>query len=106
MTGRHTHPTGEDPKGRILIVDDDRDFADSLVAILKAHGYELAVAENGDEAREVVEKHAVQVALLDICLGSESGIDLARELRTIRPELVCIMMTGYADTNGAVAALR
>jgi two-component system, cell cycle sensor histidine kinase and response regulator CckA len=92
--------------GRILIVEDDADFADSLVELLEDDGYQVRVARAAGEVLSVLEDFEAQIALLDIRLGRESGLALIPELREIRPDLVCIVMTAFADLETAVEAVR
>ena len=66
---------------RVLVVDDDADQAGSIQDLLEARGYETAVAGNAAGARDLVQRFAPHVALLDIALGRESGLDLIGPLR-------------------------
>jgi signal transduction histidine kinase len=103
----HEPTTARVPPGRrILVVDDNRDFADGLETILTLEGYEVAVAYSARQARAVVEDFDARVAILDYRLGQETGVDLVAPLRRSRPDLVCILATAYADLDSAVHALR
>jgi DNA-binding NtrC family response regulator len=89
-----------------LIVDDDRDHVTALRNLLGLHGYEVEIARSADAAKDVARRFDAQVALLDIRLGRSSGLDLIEPLRQPRPGLAFVAMTGYADTDMAVEALR
>jgi PAS domain S-box-containing protein len=89
---------------RILVVDDERDFVETLEDILQSKGYQVAVACNPDEALRQIQARP-PVALLDIRLGRSSGIDLLAALRAASPDLIAVMMTAYADVETAVQAL-
>ncbi len=91
---------------RVLIVDDDRDFVETIEEILATRGYQVTVAGSTDEARLRAQDSSAEVALVDIRLGRANGIDLLSELRIRRPGLVCVMMTAYADVETAVRALE
>ena len=91
---------------RILIVDDDRDFAGSLVALLEPRGYRLEQAHGIAAACRIVRGFDAQLALLDIRLENESGLELIPKLKDIRPEILCVMITAYAEVDSAVAALQ
>lgn len=94
---------------RVLIVDDDQDFAGSLAALLEMEGYVIAVAHDGAGARARVEAMAAEapgVALVDIRLGREDGVALATELGRIRPDLLVVMVTAYASVPTAIRALQ
>lgn len=91
---------------RVLIVDDDNDFADSLAEILEGHGYRTVTAYNSSTAFNHMETFDPHVALIDMRLGVERGTDLIEGLRARRPDIVCILMTAYAALDSAVQALR
>lgn len=94
---------------RVLIVDDDQDFAGSLAALLEMEGYVIAVAHDGAGAKARVEAMAAEapgVALVDIRLGREDGVALATELGRIRPDLLVVMVTAYASVPTAIRALQ
>ena len=95
-----------DGRGRILLVDDDPDLLSSLTDLLQPAGYEVAVANGIESARRVAAEFEPDVALLDIKLGPDSGIDLIATLKRQRPDLAFLIMTGHADTEFAVRALR
>jgi PAS domain S-box-containing protein len=93
-------------RGRVLLVDDDLDFLNSLSDLLQPEGYEVAVANGVETARRTAAAFEPDVALLDIRLGPANGIELMASLKQQRPDLACVIMTGYADTEFAVRALR
>ncbi len=92
--------------GRILIVDDEVDFAHSLMDILETRDYQVRVAHSALQAQEEIAVFDAQVALLDVRLGSDSGIDLISQLRETRPALLCVMMTAFAAVETAVKAIH
>ena len=91
---------------RVLVVDDDRDFADSLRNLLTLEGYEVATAYSAPKAEEVIEDFDAQVAILDYRLGQANGLDLVAPLTRRRPELACIISTAYGEIDTAIQALR
>ena len=93
-------------RGRILLVDDDPDILNSLSDLLEPEGYEVAVANDVESAHRTNTAFEPDVALLDIKLGPANGIELIATLKRQRPGLACVIMTGYADTESAVRALR
>jgi CheY-like chemotaxis protein len=68
---------------KILVVDDDPDFQVIMRRMLEAEGYDVATAENGDQALEVVRKTArPDVMLLDVMMATTlEGVDVAREIK-------------------------
>lgn len=91
---------------RVLIVDDDRDFADGLADFLNLHGYRAEVAYDADEALARCETLEPGIAIFDIRLGVGSGLDLMQRLQDQRPELLSIAATGYANIETAIEAIR
>jgi PAS domain S-box-containing protein len=93
---------------RVLIVDDDVDFADSLNDMLAEEDYRVAVAHSADEAMTVAAAFRPQVALLDIRLqmGSADGLDLLASLNEQLPDLKGIIVTAHADVETAIKAVH
>ena len=91
---------------RVLLIDDDRDFADGLYDLLEPRGYRIDVAYTAEEARRRLADFDAQVALVDVRLGAQSGVDLARELKRIRPDALCVMVTAHADLHNTIASLQ
>jgi DNA-binding response OmpR family regulator len=67
---------------RVLVVEDERDFADSLAEGLRGEGYAVDVAYDGDDARVKAAVYPYDVVTLDLSLPGMDGRDLCRELRT------------------------
>lgn len=91
---------------RVLLIDDDADFAAGHADFLEEFGYEVKVAHDDQRARETVSTFDPQIALIDLNLGNSNGIDLINVLREKSPALICIMLTGNADMESAIEALR
>ena len=89
----------------ILIVDDNEDIRANIKDILDDMGYEVDTAEDGPSALERVRERSYDVALVDFKMPGMDGAELYREIRRIRPEIVAIMITAYAGSNGAQLAL-
>jgi signal transduction histidine kinase len=91
---------------RVLIVDDDVDFAESLGDILEPKGYAIAIATTPAQAHEALHRFDPQVALVDVRLGAANGAQLISGLKRSLPTLSCITMTAHGDIGSAVEALR
>ena len=81
--------------GRILIVDDHVDSAETLNLLLTHSGYETFLAHNGESAIQVAKEHKPKVALLDIGLPDMNGYELARALREMLPPIRLIAISGW-----------
>ena len=91
---------------RILIVDDNADFAESLAVILETHDYEVRQACVPEEARAILSDYPADVALIDVRLGHVDGLDLMAHFKSVRPQIVCLMITAFAETDSVIKALR
>lgn len=98
---------GDEPRdGRILAVDDDVDLVEGLADVLRTRGYEVRTANSAVRAHEIMEDFEPEVALLDIRLGKSNGLDLITSLKEIQPDMYCVMITGNADKESAITALK
>jgi two-component system, NtrC family, response regulator HydG len=93
-------------RGKILIVDDELSVRDSLNKWFREEGYEVHVAEDANEALTRMAENKFDAALLDIKMRGTDGIQLQKKLHEIDPEMVSIMMTGYASVETAVEAMK
>jgi PAS domain S-box-containing protein len=97
---------GREHARKVLVIDDDRDFADSLSSLLTFEGYVVEKAYDAAAAHVTLARFRAEVALIDIRLGASSGIDLIGAFRQRRPDIICVMMTAYASVDTAVEALQ
>ena len=95
-----------DVQDKLLIVDDELSVRDSLGKWFREEGYEIGTAESASEALTRMAENHWDVALLDIKMRGTDGIELQRRLHEMDPDLIVIMMTGYASVETAVAALK
>lgn len=91
---------------RVLVVDDDMGMLQTTADILDARGYQVAVAEDGARAIELVRETCFDLALLDIKLPGMNGVETYRELKKISPAIRAVMMTAYAVENLVTEALE
>lgn len=93
-------------KTKILIVDDERDIVELLEDLLLQKGYDVAKALTRAEAKAQIEAFKPSIMLLDIKLPDGDGVDFLKELRPEHPDLDVIMITGLADKEIALEALK
>jgi two-component system, NtrC family, response regulator HydG len=96
----------EASKGKLLIVDDEFSVRDSLGKWFREEGYDIATAENAQEALARLAEGKSDLALVDIKMRGTDGIELQRRMQEIYPDMLVIIMTGYASVETAVAALK
>ncbi len=90
---------------RILIVDDDETVRSMLTRMLGRNGYECESAGNGAEAREALANASFDLALCDLNMPGESGLELVEHVASAHPETATIMVTGADDSEIAEKAL-
>jgi len=93
-------------QGKLLIVDDELSVRDSLGKWFHEEGYEVATTENASDALTRLAEQRWDAALVDIKMHGTDGIELQRRMHEVDPELIVIMMTGYASVETAVTALK
>jgi two-component system nitrogen regulation response regulator GlnG len=92
--------------GRILIADDDSLMARLLGSVVSREGLTPLLAKDGTEALQLVRAGDPDVLLTDIRMPGMDGMELMRKAKEIDPELPVILITGFAQVQGAVEALR
>jgi two-component system, NtrC family, response regulator AlgB len=91
---------------RILIIDDEPNIRRTLRVALEAHGHEVEEATTATEAFAAVEARPADVALVDLRLGQDNGLDLVGPLLEQAPRMAIVMITAYASVDTAVEAMR
>ncbi len=79
----------------VLLVDDDRDFCDSLYDILRQHGFRVGIAGSADQATRQFRGHEFQVVIVDWCLPDANGLQLLQRIRDERPVARTVLLTGH-----------
>ena len=90
----------------ILIVDDEAIMRESLRDWLTDSGYQVEIAEDGEQALKTIGKQDFGVAILDLRLPGKNGIEVLREAKEKRPYLKGIIITAYASVPTAVEAMK
>jgi DNA-binding NtrC family response regulator len=95
-----------EPKGRILIVDDEANARAALSEILREEGYETETAGDGFKALGKLGSFAADLVLTDLKMPGLDGIGLLREVRTASPSAVVVVMTAFGTIDSAVEAIK
>jgi DNA-binding response OmpR family regulator len=82
---------------KVLVIDDDRDLADSLVELLDLHGYRAAAAYGGDEGLRRFQAESFDVAIVDVRMPGKTGIECAGEISRLNPRVRVLLMTAFRD---------
>ena len=90
----------------ILLIDDDDSLRRTTRIALEAMGHQVAETRKGSQALELLGHRIFQVALLDLHLGKEEGLELLPQLLALAPSLQVVIITAYATIETAVEAMR
>jgi DNA-binding response OmpR family regulator len=82
---------------RVLVVDDEQDFLDSIVKRLELRGIEVDGVGTGAAALELLASKQVDVVVLDIKMPGMDGIEVLRQIRVSHPGIEVIVLTGHAS---------
>lgn len=99
---------------RVLVIDDDRDHAESIVDILSMRGDHVEAAFSGEEGVEIFKRKDFDIVFMDVKLPGMNGVETFFEFKKIRPDARVMMMTGFsleqlitqAIENGALGVLH
>jgi DNA-binding response OmpR family regulator len=86
---------------KLLIVDDDKIFLDTLRQRLLLRGIEVLAATSGREALEIFRKEQADAVILDVSMPEMDGLQTLREIRALDPELPVLLLTGHASMRTA-----
>jgi two-component system response regulator RegA len=90
----------------LLLVDDDAVYRERLAKAITARGYEVRIAADAEAAVTLAEGDSPELAVLDLRMPGESGLDLLRRLKAIDPTTRVLMLTGYGSIATAMEAVR
>ncbi|MFZ5867605.1 MAG: sigma-54-dependent transcriptional regulator [Thermodesulfobacteriota bacterium] len=91
---------------RILIVDDEKDFCDILLHLLKREGFSPLVAHDGETALEMTRAGMPDALLLDVKMPGIDGLEVLRRAKKLDADLPILMITAYGGLDGAVQAIK
>jgi len=92
--------------GPILVIDDDASIRDGCALILTKQGFIVDTARNGAEGLEMIRQKQYALLLLDLKMPGLSGIEVLERIQQRAPELLVIVITGYATVEAAVDAMK
>jgi DNA-binding NtrC family response regulator len=93
-------------KFRVLIVDDEAEFVDTIVKRLKDRGLEVEGAYNGQEALDLLGHKDFDVCILDYRMPGMDGIETLREMKKRKPMMEVIMLTGHGSVESGIQGLQ
>ena len=96
----------DNPKARILAVDDEPIVLDSFRKILVLAGYSVDTVETGPEALSLVRNREYEFVFADLKMPGMDGLDVVKAVKHLRPEVDAAIITGYATVESAVSAMK
>ena len=93
-------------KIKVLLVDDEKDFIESLAERLQLRDFDVKTALNGDDAIKLVNENEFDVIILDVKMPGKSGIEILKEIKNINQLSQVIMLTGHATVESAIQGMK
>lgn len=93
-------------KSRILVVDDEESIREFLEIMLKKEGYEVSTAEDGQKAKDILQKKSFDMVISDLQMPNVTGIELLKHVKDSYPETVFMLITAFGTTETAVEAMK
>jgi DNA-binding NtrC family response regulator len=90
----------------VLLVDDEKDFVESLAERLQLRDFNVATALSGDEAIKFVEENEFDVIVLDVQMPGKDGVETLKEIKNIEQLSQVIMLTGHATVKTAIEGMK
>jgi len=92
---------------RVLVVDDEEDFMETLVNRLNKREIDTTGARSGEEALELMKQKLFDVVVLDVKMpGGIDGIEALREMKSIQPLVEVILLTGHASVETSIEGMK
>lgn len=90
---------------KLLIIEDELDFANALARGLRNLGYAIDLAMNGEQGLELAEVNQYDLLILDLNLPGMDGLDICRQLRATQPQLLVLILTARSRLSDRVTGL-
>jgi DNA-binding NtrC family response regulator len=91
---------------KILIVDDEERFRNTMARLLAVEGFQTQTAGSGKEALEKLTEGGFDLVILDVRMPEMSGVEALARIKKIDPEIEVIVMTGYASVDTAKEIMK
>ena len=93
-------------KARLLIVDDEEQFVEALSERLSMRDYDVTTALNGEDAIEKITNFNFDVVILDVRLPGIDGTEVLRKIKSLKPLIEVIMLTGHGTVEMAIEGMK
>ncbi len=93
-------------KIRLLVVDDEEQFVETLAERLTLRDYDVTTSLSGEDGIEKVKGYNFDVVILDVLMPGVDGIEVLREIKKIKPLTEVIMLTGHATVETGIEGMK
>jgi DNA-binding response OmpR family regulator len=93
-------------KFKLMVVDDEVDFLETIVKRLQARGIDATGVESGYQALEVLDQRSPDVIILDVKMPGMDGIETLRKIKKKKPLTEVIMLTGHASVESGIQGMQ
>ncbi|MGQ9655102.1 MAG: response regulator [Thermodesulfobacteriota bacterium] len=91
---------------RVLMVDDEVDYLEAMVKVLRKRGVNVVGAESGEKAMDLLEKESIDVTLLDNKMPGMSGMEALKQMKRKWPSMEVIMLTALGSVESGIEGMR
>ena len=100
------HPLAPSAFIQVLVAEDDEPLREILGDFLKSPDRKIVACRNGEEALHALDADPFDLVISDLMMPGADGLEVLRKAKTLAPECVVIIMTGYASLDTAIRAIR
>jgi len=93
-------------KIKVLLVDDEKEFIQTLAERLEVRDFSVQTAFDGDEALSKIKEQDFDVVVLDVLMPGKNGIETLMEIKSLKPLVNVIMLTGHATVETAIEGMK
>jgi len=93
-------------KKKVLLVDDEKEFIQTLAERLEVRDFNVQTAFDGEEALSKIKAQDFDVVILDVLMPGKNGIETLREIKNLKPLISVIMLTGHATVETAIDGMK
>ena len=91
---------------KVLLVDDEKEFLDIMTERMEARGMKVTTAQTAEQALSIIEKESFDAIVMDFQMPGMDGMEALKIIKSKKPELQIILLTGYATVEKTVEAMK
>src|SRR5438046_4120145 len=101
-----THPTSQEERPRVLVVDDEKFIREILAEFLGMEGYLVRTAEDGSSALAELGRSHYDLVISDLKMPKMGGMELLEAMAKVAPNALTVIMTGFGTVETAIDAMK